>query len=1659
MNVESQHQERSFRWHLLVFSLFTPLLLLAGLWLLGGSAGAELLAPAAAQISGQVVEPDGDPITDTAWVCLKHVHPDGGIDWEVCTDTVASGVFTLTEMIPSDLFNHQVFVVQAFPPEESAYFQSLPKPSPVSDNSFVGNVGPVTLTHASFAGMVYEPDGTTPASGGWVSVIKNDQWEVAQGDYGVDGSYEIGGVPLGRFKLMAYPPPDSLWWWSEPEPVTVPLGSQYDPNATQPYSLTLQEPSVTGTVVYSDGSPVTWVMSGTEIMGQAWARAVRHDGAVDVERPTASSGQFGLRMEAGEYAIWAEPRGVLAMTYTKAVPRHQFVGPGSLQFPIFEPFTLTYPSVVGQIYDPAGDPVTECLTVWLKNMDGKEVAWDWACDGMFKLGGVPVGDYWLGADGIPEMRLFPPKRQMVWVGPGTQYDPDDTQTMPITMTKEQLEVSVENPAGDPYVGHVSLWNDKGFEAHAEAMPGKPALFGNLEPGDYWIQAWPMEHDIPMLANSRELLVTIFPDAAPISHVLRLRRSTVTGTVETPEGDPLPQAFDWDGNPVPHPAEIEVHNTSWTFDLWAVTNVTGEFGLALPPDDYELLARPLHSLENQYTKSSLRQFTAPMPGDPPLDLGYIRLTYPRVVGWVLDPMGNRVATSVNVWSDDGSYYDWDDTHPPEKPFRLGGMPEDHTYHVQADPPWDNPMGYGSSNIVSFDVPPTATEQITLYLNMANFVGEVLMPEDFNRCPGCPVSGVEVRIRDAAWNWEHWAGTGMDGRFTFSGLMTDTEYILDFFLPPELQRDWVSPASDAFTLTSPTEQVTGTYHLRPAIRPKQIVGQVRNQDGDLIDDAMVYAEHEDSARFAETRVDASGHYTFNLVGGLWRVGTYPDAPDAGWWFDPAWEEWVVFSHTVDVEQRTVPLTVTEEVFFKVTGVVTTPDGSEIPSHTVGVDLCTDEGECFGAPVAPDGKFTAHVLPGAYELWVWLDPNQIGLLPPLNNGFPIFVEEDIALEDPIYLRPQTERPARVQGRVVITPTGLGLSGVTVEAWSDAGVWNETDTITRGAYTLELAPGHWNGGPVLTEEQEENYLLLPPRRRDGYLRPGEVITGVNFFLRRRDATIQGKLVDEGGDVITDTDTTIFAEVCPPDPNRPCHFVDEDEAQGGSFELNVVGGMTYTLSADVHSGGYMLADALAVPIQFGETITGQNLTLLEASNEIYGCLENPDGTCVDAEAGVFASSPDGDWVDDYLGPGKSDYSLWVTEGITWFLDFWVDPHSGYIADPTYAGEEVFFSANNQSTHRDLPVLPLDTYITGEVRKAGVITPLRHVMVFAEGSFTKTLNGKVVTRTLYFEAKTDASGQYTMPVLPGEYEVGAYLPPGLREDFLRPPLQQWASMHDNPVDLVFRPRPMGDEVVEICGSLSVSPTGALTGDLEIPVYGWAHDGNTAEVTGTLEAGYCMEVVTGTTWHLWAAYEDTVNNAYYVSDEVPRIVGSGGNPPDVDLTLERQPYDLPDPLCWEFDPSQSKRLNLPARGDLFEPLVEIRAGTMPVTDTVRVCATPKVALPDGHYLIGFGYELNAYDSQDNLITEDFNKKVRLIFYFNEDALGDAEAEDLQMVYYSTVRQEWVALEDMFVDAEDMFATGKVDHFSRFGAMSPPPEEEAAVGDEYKIYLPLVMRNTG
>ncbi|MEM7033999.1 MAG: carboxypeptidase-like regulatory domain-containing protein, partial [Chloroflexota bacterium] len=1215
---------------------------------------------------------------------------------------------------------------------------------------------------------------------------------------------------------------------------------------------------------------------------------------------------------------------------------------------------------------------------------------------------------------------------------------------------------VELWGGDPYTERTSF-----------STANSAAGFGAIPDSDYWIQAWPLSNQVPQLANSIARPISA-GGAGTDTFRLTLRTPNVVGQVVSPEGNSLAPAVPRNTNTTSvAPAHVSIRNQDWSVELQATTNISGEFGLALPRDDYELIAHPNYHPDNDdsYTKSMPVNFSAPGPNaGTNLQLDPVKLTYPRLIGYVLDPQGKRVSTNVLIEKSDLSYEDFSFTEAlgnNDVPFRFGGMP-DGNYEIQADPPWHNPDGYGSSIPEMFVVQPDSqydpahTEHISLTLGIPNFIGEIYFPDD-NGCFECPVPHVDVKLEIEGGGFEARASTGYDGKFSFSGLPAG-DFVLSFFLPHELQADWNPPAPYEFNLPSALDTKDGEFEIVPAFRPKTVFGKVEfSDDGEGVPDAEVIAQNEESGQRAKVLTDPDGNYELKLRGGAWRIWAQPQDHTAGWYSDPEDEAWVEFDEDDEEETDEINLEVhriSQDDFVEIVGQIVSSDNSPLPNNVVSVELCDDFGLCFGSPVPPAGNFQFYVLPGFYIASVQVKPGS-GLVPPQDNHEDVYAFDDVDLGT-LVLRSRTAADAgRLTGRVIISATGQGLSGVEINAFSDND-FATTETYTNGQYAVNLFPGFWDAGPELTEAQEDEYLILPPAQRHGLLASGEVISNVNFFLVKRDAIIKGNIVESGTTTpVTDLNAVAYAERC--NDNNRCHIVDEsDVLADGSFELNVIGGpnQSYTVGVWILDRDYISGDGETVSVTAGETVTDVNVEVIPAGTRIFGKLEDGNtGQPVVIEATIYASDEAGNyWVEDKLWPEKTPYEYEVfvptptTNPVSWTIGVWVDPSTGYIVDPASPAVNKIVQPNATSISADLTVVQLTDFVSGTVHAANV--PIPYAYVFVEGLEDTDQEG------LFFEGQADKDGNFSIPVLPGEYEVGAFLPPDRVDTLLPPVLQTWSSNADNPINIAFRERTTGAGALTISGSLSLAENQRDTDNqvviIIVGLVAWSPEYGFVDITGNTDTGYELPVEPNSTWHIWAYYEDLENNAYYESN-VTQFNVTDSSITNADIVLTKADFELPDTVCESFDSTRFQRIILPSRSDLPEPLMEIQPNTIPATGTVKICATPKVGVREGHNVVGFAYELAAYDSSGTIIEENFDKDVRLIFYLTQNAIpAGSTISDLEFGFFSTARQEWQGLTDVFIDETDLFVTGKLNHFSTWAMRVP-----TSTGDEY-LYMPVILR---
>jgi hypothetical protein len=806
-----------------------------------------------------------------------------------------------------------------------------------------------------------------------------------------------------------------------------------------------------------------------------------------------------------------------------------------------------------------------------------------------------------------------------------------------------------------------------------------------------------------------------------------------------------------------------------------------------------------------------------------------------------------------------------------------------------------------------------------------------------------------------------------------------------------------------------------------------------------DAVVAAHRLDEGGFADTLSDPTGAFTLSLSGGEWYLGAKPFSPGAEWVF-PGPPVWVGFE--LPPTQTEVITGVVLEVLPTnawVSGQVVPTEPSTCPGPTpcpfaeeIWVELRSDD-IVNGAGLDPSGNFVIPIPAGWYELIVhvehpfWQSPRPI----PVHVG----PGETLNLP-PIQLR---ARNARISG-LVSNYLGIGLPGVPVVAWQQDGFgWSWAETDASGAYTLPVAGGSWVVEPLPWPEMDYIYRGHP---KSVHVAPHGQVTGIDFVLTYAAARIEGFAVDaHSGDFLWWLDGWAWSAK----KLGPGQFTFFSEAPmwGGNFMLKVKGGHDYAVGIDLPPHAPYVSGA-AGPFSVGPSGYVSVAVPLEPKDAMI------HGHLVDVTTGLPPTQPvwgavfgedEGrppHWVHVDIDADAAEYALAVISG-TWHLNAWVDPSSGYVALPTTKHAYV---ESGQVVVRNFPILPINSYITGQVLTPGGDPLTTTAFVFAEG------HSPIVG---YFEAhgETNPDGGFELRVPYGTYAVGAALPGdelALLEWLNPPPIESVYTSLSDPVvsGLELRFRELDSEVrgsVTFAAGINVTPTHSAY------IWGWSEDGEWAEteaglITGTSTFTYSMRVVSGT-WHVGAVFEDWDNGLYYESMEQTAVALSNGH---VVRDLELQgPWTMPQPIIVSFDGSQMQTIIFPNGVELsIPPGAIVTSGTV----TLFIFPTKEMRPEPGREFIGVGYEIWAVDQNGQEITQ-FNQDIVVTFYYDPTQLAALVQEaHLIPVYYSTLAGRWILADSYVLDTANNKIILQISHFTRFGVMR---------GEEsYDIFLPLVLR---
>jgi len=423
-----------------------------------------------------------------------------------------------------------------------------------------------------------------------------------------------------------------------------------------------------------------------------------------------------------------------------------------------------------------------------------------------------------------------------------------------------------------------------------------------------------------------------------------------------------------------------------------------------------------------------------------------------------------------------------------------------------------------------------------------------------------------------------------------------------------------------------------------------------------------------------------------------------------------------------------------------------------------------------------------------------------------------------------------------------------------------------------------------------------------------------------------------------------------------------------------------------------------------------------------------------------------GAWQATPINPSDGSFELQVAAG-TWNLGYWL-MSAGYVNSPppdtrvTIESGEVFTF--------NFTVVASDASIEGVILDPDG-NPLNHAWAHAHRRRTST-SAAIDTG----DDSQPPDGAFSIAVPSGgSYEVCAHAP----EDwgYIQPDMQVVTPTvgASAPITLQFK---ASDG--KITGTVYYhNEAGQVVYGPWAWVWAWSDDGqHTGSPTDHL-GRYELNVVTGTTWHVGANYQVEEGSLFYNTITETDIVMMSPQA-SADLTMHLADTALPPAAADTFDPSVgwTKTLSDGTR-------VEIPAGAMPTTDTVRISVTPLVEQLQNTLTarpFGFGYALAAYENTTgNQIVQNFNSNVLFTFYYTEAELEKhgVDEDNLSPAYFSTTTNSWTKVESFTVDKTANKITVQVNHFSTWALTSPAQEGRTSGGGEYPVYLPVILKRAG
>ena len=473
-----------------------------------------------------------------------------------------------------------------------------------------------------------------------------------------------------------------------------------------------------------------------------------------------------------------------------------------------------------------------------------------------------------------------------------------------------------------------------------------------------------------------------------------------------------------------------------------------------------------------------------------------------------------------------------------------------------------------------------------------------------------------------------------------------------------------------------------------------------------------------------------------------------------------------------------------------------------------------------------------------------------------------------------------------------------------------------------------------------------------------------------------------------------------------------------GIFSLRAAPGSYRLVLESPSNSSWITTGAISVTVVSGQSA---NVTLLVKKNisKIWGFItDSANKPVTGAAARIFASGNNGVWRETTVDKTTGRYELTVISG-TWYLGADVMDVS---AGTSYFRPKANISINvaeGESVQKDIQLLPSEAVIYGAVKRpAG--EPFPNAWVAVETIDSAVLSGETLVAKARFStgARTDAFGQFSINVPPGNYSIKVY---AVSEDGLINPEEislTLAAGAKKEILLSFR---SSNTIIK--GTTYVGSSAK-----EAFVSAWSDRGGYVDTKSDSQGRYSLAISNRDTWRLAATakYED----ALYKSSTVALTPSTTGGIVQ-NLLLEKE-RELPSPVTAT---SNANMPNVVATEDGMR--VSVPANSIAAAGRATVTISPAAELPeqDSAQVVGVGYEVKALNEQGQDVTK-LNASITVTIPYDPIELKNKgiSVKELKMAYWDTVAGVWQEIAASLVNEQEHLITATVNHLTRFAIIA-------------------------